>query len=177
MALVPPLPPPIFTRVPCPPVQFQCTSVHFACAYSLSPPIASSPSVFLKPAVHRQQRRLSPLVRPSEVYESSNWLPADAMLSLVSCTSSRSMQVCPPTCAAGSTWYGCGWRGVGDSAPLDDLEVLDASTDVAYPRRRIKRRPWTLVDDLLKIQMVWIQPNHSFQIIITIGWKWRNSRG
>ena len=23
----------------------------------------------------------------------------------------------PPTCSAGGTWLGCGWRGVGDSAP------------------------------------------------------------
>ena len=37
----------------------------------------------------------------------------------------------PPTCAAGGTWLGCGWRGEGDGAPRDGLESLDASTGVA----------------------------------------------
>ena len=36
-----------------------------------------------------------------------------------------------PICAAGSTWFGCGWRSVGDGDPLNDLEFLDASTGVA----------------------------------------------
>ena len=39
-----------------------------------------------------------------------------------------------PTCADGSTWFGCEWRGVGDGAPLDDLEVLDSLLDVASPK-------------------------------------------
>ena len=38
------------------------------------------------------------------------------------------------TCAARSTWFGCGWRGVGDGSPLDDREVLNASTGVASPK-------------------------------------------
>ena len=36
----------------------------------------------------------------------------------------------PPTCAAGGTWLGCWWRGLGDGAPHDGLECLDASTGV-----------------------------------------------
>ena len=47
------------------------------------------------------------------------------------------MKVFPPTYVAGSTWFRCGWRGVGDGAPLDGLEFLDASTGVAYLRERI----------------------------------------
>ena len=31
-------------------------------------------------------------------------------------------------CAAGSTWFGSGWRGVGDGAPPNDVDVLDAYT-------------------------------------------------
>ena len=57
------------------------------------------------------------------------------------------MKVFPPTCEARSTWFGCGWRGVGDGAPLDDMEVLYASTGVAFPRRNSRRRSWTLVND------------------------------
>ena len=33
------------------------------------------------------------------------------------------------TCAAGSDWFGFGWRGVGDGSPPDDVVVLDAYTD------------------------------------------------
>ena len=32
----------------------------------------------------------------------------------------------PPTCAAGGTWIWCGWRGVGDGAPPNVLELFNA---------------------------------------------------
>ena len=41
------------------------------------------------------------------------------------------MKVCPPTCAAGGTWLGCGRRSKGYGTPCDGLEFLDASTGVA----------------------------------------------
>ena len=52
-------------------------------AFSLSTLIDSSPSVFVQSTVHLQQRRLSPVVHPSEVYSLPNdcrpmpcsWLP------------------------------------------------------------------------------------------------------
>ena len=37
----------------------------------------------------------------------------------------------PPTCEAGGTWLGCGWRGKGDGAPRDGLESIDSSVGVA----------------------------------------------
>ena len=36
------------------------------------------------------------------------------------------------TCAAGGTWLRCGCRGVGDGAPRDGLDFLDASTGVVW---------------------------------------------
>ena len=74
-----------------------------------------------------QERRLSPAVRP-------NRLAAGAMLPLVSFPVSRCLWACPPppTCAAGGTWLGCRWRGVGDGAPRNGLEFLDASTGVVW---------------------------------------------
>ena len=42
------------------------------------------------------------------------------------------------TCADGRTWFGCGWRGVGDGNPLDDLEFLNALTGVASPNKKKK---------------------------------------
>ena len=92
---------------------------------SLSPPLASSPSVFRlfvfppgAPVVTR---------RPPEL------TCGGAMLTLVSFPVSRCFWACPPTtCAAGRTWLGCRWRGLGDGAPRDGLEFLDASTGVVW---------------------------------------------
>ena len=112
MVLVPPLPPPRFTRVSCPSVQFSCT-------YSLSPPIASFLSVcrlFDRPPPAAPVVTHRPLVVS---LQPSDWLPANAKLPLISCPVSRSMKVCPPTYAAGSTCSKCGWRGVGYGAPFN----------------------------------------------------------
>ena len=38
----------------------------------------------------------------------------------------------PPTCAAGGTWIGCGWRGVGDNTPP---MVLRSSIRLTIPTR------------------------------------------
>ena len=140
MVLVPALPPPRFTWVPFP-------SVQFSREYSLSPPIASSPSVFR--LVDRPPPVLPVVTRCPfvESIQPSDGLLADAMLPLVSCPEYRSMKVCSHTCAAGSTWFGCELRGVGDGAPLNAIDVLNASIGVAYPRRKIRRHLWTLVND------------------------------
>ena len=48
------------------------------------------------------------------------------------CQSQR-LNVCwlsSPTWAAGGPWLGCGWGVVGDGAPRDGLDFLDASTGV-----------------------------------------------
>ena len=88
MALVPPLPPTRFTRVPCP-------IRHIARAYSLSPPIASSPSVCClfdcpTPVALVVTRR-----PPVKSLQPSDWLPADDMLPLVAYPASQWMKVCP----------------------------------------------------------------------------------
>ena len=117
----PPLPPPRFTHFPCP-VQFALILFLFFSYCLLSvrvysvgrpPPAASGHS--------------APVWRKSTTL----WLTADQCPLLVSFPASR-MKVCPPpTCTAGGTWLGCGWRGEGDGAPRHGLEFLDASTDVA----------------------------------------------
>ena len=75
MALFPPLPPPRFIRVPCPPR-------HIARTYSLSLPLLTPIRPFLVYlTVHLQQSRLSPVICPSEVFS----LPTDF----------RTMPCCP----------------------------------------------------------------------------------
>ena len=72
--------------------------------------------------------------RSSVGSQTSDGIPANSLL-LVPCPASRRMKSFPPTCAAGSNWFRCGWRGVGDGAPLDCLEFLDASKGVVCLRR------------------------------------------
>ena len=102
---------------------------QFPARASLSPPLASSSSVSVQSVVHLQQHLVTR--RPSSGSpHTSGWLSTKVLL-LVSCPASR-MKVCPPlTCAAGGTWFRCGWRGVGDGAPCDGFEFLDTLTGVA----------------------------------------------
>ena len=88
MPLVPLYPPPIFTRVPCPPREF-------AHAYSLCPPIASSPSVCC--LVWRPPPSAPVVTRRPTVWSlrPSYWLPPDDMLPLVACPASWYLKVCP----------------------------------------------------------------------------------
>ena len=88
MDLVPLYPPTIFTRVPCPPGQFTC-------AYSLSPPIASSPSVCR--LVFRPPPAAPVVTRRTPVWslQPSDWRPKNAMMPLVACPASQCFKVCP----------------------------------------------------------------------------------
>ena len=64
------------------------------------------------------------------------------MLLLLSFPVSRWLWACPPlTCAAGGTWLGCWWRGLGDGSPRKCLEFLVLSPGVV----RVACWPqWTL---------------------------------
>ena len=77
----------------------------------------------------------SSVCHPSSVCRKSTNTPADGRPKLPSpgVLPSVPERVCAPspTCAAVGTWLGCGWRGKGDGAPCDGLELLDASTGVA----------------------------------------------
>ena len=66
----------------------------------------------------------SPIVRPSESYQPSGYWPTNVLFWFPNPASH--MQVCtpPPTCAAGGTWLGCGWRGEGDGTTRDGLESV-----------------------------------------------------
>ena len=118
-------PPARFTRVPCPPGHFTRLLSHFF----LLPPLRP----FLCGRRSTSSSGWASVVRPSEDSFTTLRLAADQNAPLlVSCLASC-MQVCTPspTCAAGGTWLGFGWRGKGDGAPCDGLESLDASAGVA----------------------------------------------
>ena len=121
MVLVPPLIlPPRFNRFPCP-LQFS----RILSPFFLLPPLR--PFLFSWPSTSRSV--WSPVVHPSEVYSP----PADCRtnsLLLVSCPASHMKVSPPPICAAGGTWLGCEWRGEGDGAPRNGLELLDVLTGV-----------------------------------------------
>ena len=112
MILVPPFPPPPrFIRVPCPPR-------HLACLLSLFVLNASSLSVSVYSADHLQQWLGIP--RPSVgrfVYNPPAGCrpkcPSPGVLSSVPYAGLHT----PPTCLAGGTWLGCGWRGERDGSP------------------------------------------------------------
>ena len=115
MDVVPPLSPP--TRFPRP---SSMSPDKFPTHAYLSPPLSSSPSVFRLFVFPPSSAGCHPpSARP-------DWRP-------VTCCpwcSSQCPDVCgfsPPTCAAGGTWLGCRWWGVGDVAPPDVIEVLNAS--------------------------------------------------
>ena len=110
------LPPPRFSQVPCFPE-------HLARILSLFVLNASSPSVSVYSADPLQCLFIH---RPSIGKIPTLQLTADQCPLLVSSPASH-MQVCapPPTCAAGGTWLGYGWRGEGDAPPA---MVLSPST-------------------------------------------------
>ena len=131
----PPLPPPRFAWFPCP-VQFaRIFSLFFSycllsvcvCSFSRTPPAAFGHSAFV--------RRKSTTLR----------LTSDQCPLLVSCPASCMKVSPPPTCAAGCTCLGCGWRVEGDGAPHDGLEFLNASTGVAQ-LAFLCQRSWNLVN-------------------------------
>ena len=97
----------------------------FPARVSLSHPLASSLSVFRLFVFHP----VAPVVtrRPPEL-TGGQFHAAPGVLSSVP----MFVGVPPPTCAAGGTWIGCRWRGLGDGAPRDGFEFLDASTGVVW---------------------------------------------
>ena len=101
------------------------SSATFPACASLSPPLASSPSVFrlfVFPPVAPVVTRRPPELTNSRCHAAPGVL--FSVMMLLACS--------PSTCAAGGTWLGCRWRGLGDGSPHNGLEFLDASTGVVW---------------------------------------------
>ena len=93
---------------------------------SLSPPLASSPSVFRLFSAPPSSAGCHP---PSP--RTTDWRPVLCCpWCPVQCLDVWGFS--PPTCVAGGTWLGCGWRGVGDGAPP---MILISSMLFAIPAR------------------------------------------
>ena len=91
-------------------------------------PLSARFCVFSRPPpVYGPPHRPSPIVRPSESYQPSG--VGRPMSSSVFPTQRPICRFAPPlpTCAAGGTWLGCGWRGEGDGAPRGGLESVISS--------------------------------------------------
>ena len=127
MDLVPPLspPPPRF------PLLSSVSPNNLPARASLSPPLASSPSVFRLFAVLPSSAVCHP---PSA--RTTDWRPVPCCpWCPVQCPNFWGFD--PPTCAARSTWLGCGWRGVGDGAPPMILRSSIRFRHISRTNRRI----------------------------------------
>ena len=99
--------------------------------FSYLPPLRPFLCIQPTPSSVWTPHRPSPIVCPSESYQPFGYQPTNVLSWFPD--PAPHMQVCtpPPTCAAGGTWLGCGWRGEGDGAPRDGLESLGSSAGVA----------------------------------------------
>ena len=107
MVLVPPFLPLRFTRVPCSPEHLARILSFF---FQLHP---LRPFLFIRPTTS------SSVCHPLSLRQKSSALrlTANQCPLLVSYLAYASLYP-TPTCAAGGTWLGCGWRGEGDGAHL-----------------------------------------------------------
>ena len=97
---------------------------NFTARASLSTSLSSSPSVFRLFAATPSSAGCHPLSA-----RTTDWRP---VLCCLWCPDQcpNVWGFAPPTCAAGGTWLGCGWRGIGDDAPP---MVLRSSMRLAIP--------------------------------------------